>query len=284
MNKIKFSIITPTFNRLESGFLELCIESVQNQIGNNFEFEHIIINDASTDNTNTWLKEACKNYDNLVLFSNKKNIGVAKNFELGIKCAKNDYLIILEDDDLLPLDSLRLRANYAQSNPNTDWFYGKGEWIDCAGNNVPVTFQSEFPADHIYERALIRNLIHGGTPTIKRSAASLVKWPEWLTRSQDYYFWLELLKPENKLTVGFIDQTLYIYRRHGGSFSNTYETNAELGREKWLITEELKRKSHPESLSFMAVEARRYQYQVGRLESKLQKLESKILELQESAS
>ena len=45
----KFSIITPTWNRAEDGRLQRCIESVQVQTF--VDWEHIIVDDGSTDAT-----------------------------------------------------------------------------------------------------------------------------------------------------------------------------------------------------------------------------------------
>lgn len=98
-SKIKFSIITPTYNR--GKFLHTCVNSVLNQEYSNWEL--IIVDDGSTDNT----EEIIKSFnDNRIKYYHKENEerSVARNF--GIKKANGDYLLFLDSDDFLPLDAL----------------------------------------------------------------------------------------------------------------------------------------------------------------------------------
>ena len=77
----------------------------------------------------------------------QENSGPATGVKKGIKKAKGQYIIILDDDDMLTENSLTLRKNYIENNPEIDWFYGKAIWID--GNDLPVQarFQSSPVSD-----------------------------------------------------------------------------------------------------------------------------------------
>src|SRR5436853_7677885 len=55
-NPMRLSVLTPTFNRRRS-FLPRCLESVRRQVGQGFTYEHIVIDDGSTDHTWDYLKE-----------------------------------------------------------------------------------------------------------------------------------------------------------------------------------------------------------------------------------
>lgn len=268
MKKISFSIITPTYNRLKSGFLEQCIKSVQQQEGNSFTFEHIIINDASTDDTKDWLETASKNMDNLVVINHTARCDTAAGYADGLGAAKNEYIIFMDDDDLLPIRSLKIRAQFIIDNPKLDWFYGKADWINETGKSIDVKYQSTFPKDLLYERALIKNFIHNGTPTIKRTALNGISWPSWLTKRQDYFLWLELLKPSLKLTVGFIDKVIFTYRIHQNAFTTSWQEEDEIKKFIDDLGYRIKKEYHSESLANMASIANEQLYEIRRLKKK----------------
>ena len=95
MNSIKYSIIIPTssnFNHL----LETL--SYVKDGSDSTETEIIVINNASIDNTETYLKD---NSD-IVSIHNTENLGFGKAVNMGIKIAKGEWIVILNDDALVP--------------------------------------------------------------------------------------------------------------------------------------------------------------------------------------
>ena len=104
-NKIKFSIILPTYNR---GYrLSQCIESVIFQKFSNWEL--IIINDGSKDNTDDVV---AKYEDNrIIYFKLKDNEGVNCARNKAINLARGDYAILLDSDNLLTNNILNKYEN-----------------------------------------------------------------------------------------------------------------------------------------------------------------------------
>ena len=92
MNNIKFSIIMPAYNVEDS--IEESINSVLNQTYSNFEL--IIIDDCSTDNTYNIVKK----YSNIKLFQTPVNSrqGAARN--IGLDNCSGDYILFLDADDI----------------------------------------------------------------------------------------------------------------------------------------------------------------------------------------
>lgn len=266
MKKVSFSIITPTQNRLKSGFLEKCINSVQLLESPDYIFEHIIIDDGSTDGTSNYLEGIAKKYSNVKIAVNEKPLGAAKSYEKGINIAQYDYITFLDDDDKLPRDSLIKRTNYIKENPEVDWFVARARWIDERGNLIKSTKRGVPPTEHQYETLLYNNYIHGGTPVIKRSCFKKIVWPDWLTYSQDYFMWLELARPCNKFKLGFLNDFVYSYRRHGKQYTFTYIQSRKVWEEGWLRNERIKRELHPEDLSYLAVLLRKFDYRNKQLE------------------
>ena len=104
-----FSIITPTFNRCNK--LTNSLNSVFGQTFTNFEL--IIIDDASTDDTQILLQNFSKQHE-FINLNNKFNLGVNKSKNIATSVAKGNYLIFLDsDDELMDLNSL-FRISWTQ--------------------------------------------------------------------------------------------------------------------------------------------------------------------------
>lgn len=98
--KEKISVIIPTFNAEK--WIYNCVKSVLNQNDNNFEI--IIVNDGSKDNTLTLCKELGYN-DNRIMIVDKKNGGVSRARNEGIKRATGKWVVFLDSDDCLCKDA-----------------------------------------------------------------------------------------------------------------------------------------------------------------------------------
>ncbi len=102
----KVSCIMTTFNSAE--FLQESIESVLNQTFNDFEF--IISDWGSSDNTVKIIKNYQKNDSRIILLENKKRKGIADCLNDCMKIAKGEYIAIMESDDVSYLN--RFEAEY----------------------------------------------------------------------------------------------------------------------------------------------------------------------------
>lgn len=98
--KEKISVIIPAFNAEK--WIYNCVKSVLNQNDNNFEI--IIVNDGSKDNTLTLCKELGYN-DNRIMIVDKKNGGVSRARNEGIKRATGKWVVFLDSDDCLCKDA-----------------------------------------------------------------------------------------------------------------------------------------------------------------------------------
>ena len=80
------------------------------------DYELIIVNDGSTDNTLSIAKKIAQKNNN-VRYINKKNGGLSSARNAGIKAAKGEYLIFLDSDDKLHSKNLlRKIADYTKKN------------------------------------------------------------------------------------------------------------------------------------------------------------------------
>lgn len=93
------SIIIPMYNAEK--YIERCIESIYKQGLAINDFEVLIINDGSTDNSPALVRSMMPAYTNLSLI-NKVNGGQGSARNLGIDSAVGNYIMFLDSDDYLP--------------------------------------------------------------------------------------------------------------------------------------------------------------------------------------
>ena len=100
-----FSIIVPMYNAAKS--IRLCLESILRQ---NFDdYEVVIINDGSTDDSESICRDVTNGHDNVFLYT-FENGGVGKARRRGIQRTRGDFLIFLDSDDFISPDLLKRLA------------------------------------------------------------------------------------------------------------------------------------------------------------------------------
>ncbi|WP_299364569.1 glycosyltransferase family A protein [Winogradskyella sp.] len=110
-----FSVVVTVYNK--SDFIENTVNSILNQSFENFEV--IVINDGSTDNS----AEIIKTFkDQRLKLITTKNQGASKSRNLGIKQAKCNYIALLDGDDIWDLNYLDYMFRAINTYPNQKIF------------------------------------------------------------------------------------------------------------------------------------------------------------------
>ena len=99
----KISIIIPVYNT--SKYLKKCLDSVINQTYKNYNV--IIVNDGSTDNSLDIIKEYMKKSSSIILI-NQKNMGLSIARNNAVKKVESDYFLFLDSDDYLDINALKI--------------------------------------------------------------------------------------------------------------------------------------------------------------------------------
>ena len=106
MDKFKISVIIPTYNR--ENFIEKCIESVLSSNDENIEI--IIVDNASTDNTNLKIQK----YKNpcIKIFTNNTNLERSYSRNLGFIKSTGKFVTLLDSDDVLDKNIFKEFRNF----------------------------------------------------------------------------------------------------------------------------------------------------------------------------
>lgn len=111
MSNPAISLVMPVYN--VEKYLKRALESVQNQTFKNFEL--IIVNDGSTDESTHIAESFCEQNKNFVLI-NQKNQGPSVARNAGLKICQGDYIGFMDSDDYLEPEFLEYLYNAAIEN------------------------------------------------------------------------------------------------------------------------------------------------------------------------
>lgn len=137
MNSTKFSIIICVYN-LEN-YVSRAIDSVLSQKFKNFEI--VIFNDGSTDNTLNILKKYEKLHSNIKIVDSKKNLGLGAGRNIALTHCDGDYILYLDGDDYLYDDSTLEKINSVISKNSPDITYFGMQYI--GGSNKAYLSNAE---------------------------------------------------------------------------------------------------------------------------------------------
>lgn len=114
-NQPLISIVMPVYNA--GDFLVEAIESILKQTYKNFEF--IIVDDASNDNSWKILKKYKKKDKRIRIYRLKKNIGISQTVKFAIEKTKGKFLARMDADDIAHPKRLEKQLFYLLKNPKT---------------------------------------------------------------------------------------------------------------------------------------------------------------------
>ena len=142
---MRFSIIIPAYN--VEDYIEYCIKSVCEQDFGKDQYEVIVVDDKSSDNTPTIVKKLQGTSSNIKLIrhSVNKKQGGARN--TAIKIAKGEYLIFVDSDDcFLYKNVLSILDQILLSNEDIDMLRAKYRIIDSSYRENIVEEISDIPS------------------------------------------------------------------------------------------------------------------------------------------
>lgn len=205
MSTYKVSIIVPNYNY--ASYLEARINSILNQTFQNFEL--ILLDDASTDNSAEILYRYRNNPHVTHIEINKSNTGSPfQQWFKGISLAQGEYIWIAESDDLCELEFLTTTIEVLDRHPNVSVCFTGSILIDENGNTLPYDINKWGKKEKEKEYALYngkiyaahnlywRNYIANASAALFRKSSfeqiTLHKCIE-MRYSGDWLFWFKLI-------------------------------------------------------------------------------------------
>lgn len=218
----KVSIIVPAYNVEE--YIETCICSVLAQSFTDWEL--ILINDGSTDNSGTICDEY-SNKDNRIQVIHKPNTGVSDTRNRGLDIAQGKYILFLDADDYwyekTALETLVLTAE----KHNLDIVRGEYKAVDKNGNDIferpLIESKKEFSEQVLTSGFFYTKIMCGENflvlSLIKRNAIGSLRLNNKRSFLEDMEFYAHLLL--QPLRCMFIPIRFYAYRKIASSASHT---------------------------------------------------------------
>lgn len=186
MSKDLVSIITPTYNCAK--FIGATIESVLNQTYQNFEM--IIVDDASKDNTEEVVKSFKDKRIKYIRLSKNSGPAVARN--RAMEEARGKYMAFLDSDDLWKREKLEKQINFIKKN-KYKIICSDYEQIDEEGNKLNKIIPCKKKVN--YNGILLSCPVGNSTVFYDVSKLGKFKVPNIRKRNDDA-LWLQILKKE----------------------------------------------------------------------------------------
>ena len=178
--KIKNPLVTiymPVYNAIP--YLSQAIDSILNQSFSNFEF--IIVDDASTDNSWKIIKSYAKKDSRIIAIKNQINLGVSLTSNIAISKARGKFLTRMDADDISFTDRIENQVNFLNKNPKVVAIGGQCVVID---ENNNIIGNKNFPSQNQKLKDMIFWAVPMQQPSMMINLTKLPKNFVWYTPNQ----------------------------------------------------------------------------------------------------
>lgn len=231
------SIIVPMYNAEK--YVEDTINSVINQTYTNWEM--LIVNDNSTDNSLEIVKKYAKNDSRIKIYNNDKNLGVVKSRNKMIEKSNGQFIAFLDSDDYWSSDKLEKQVSHMRNNnlciSGTSYYqiYENSEKIVKIKTKKELTYTD-----------MLKNNYLGCLTVMYDTSRIGKKYFKEINKNEDYLLWLEILKKIGK-TIN-LEENLAYYR----VLSNSRSSNKfEVVKSRWEIYRKYEKLSFVKSCYYL---------------------------------
>ena len=206
----KVSVIVPVYN--VEDYVERCLESLLNQTLKDIEI--IVVNDGSTDNSETKIKKYLDKYPDKIKYLVKENGGLSDARNFGMLYATGEYIAFLDSDDYVDI-TLYEKMYKTAMEQNCDYVECNFIWKydDREKKDIGEKYNTK-------KEMLSKARVVAWNKLIKRDLIEKteIQFPKGL-RYEDVEFFYKLLPYINRF--GFVDDCLIYYVQRGNSIVNT---------------------------------------------------------------
>lgn len=205
------SVLMPVFNGAK--YMEEAIASVCNQTVDDFEF--LIINDGSTDDTAKILERRQKT-DKRIKVIEQENSGIIGSLNLAVSLARGEYFARMDADDISKPDRFAKQLRYLEANPSVIAVGGAVEFIDETGHATGRSEVRQTPSE-IREALKVCNCIAHPTVLMRREIfEKITPYRKAFAHAEDYDLWLRVSEFAD---LANIPDVVLCYRHHNENIS-----------------------------------------------------------------
>lgn len=191
-------------------------QAVDSVLSQNFaNYELIIIDDGSTDNSREIIKRYEGNRKIRIFLQENKGLNATNN--IAVRAARGKYVMRLDADDYLDPNALLVMVNALEANSELAMVFPDYYYVDANGKVAGQERRHDFQN----EVTLLDQPAHGACSMIRRDCLLEVEAYSEAYKCQDGYdLWLKIT---DRYTVSNISLPLFYYRRHGNNLTENQE-------------------------------------------------------------
>ena len=206
------TVLMPVYNAEK--FLDESINSILSQTYSEFEF--LILDDASTDNSLKIIKAYAREDKRIKVFVNQKNQQEAKCRNILLKNSRTEFIAWMDADDVSLPVRLQTQIDFLKQNPSVDVVSSRVSFFGYKSHlrKEFLSNSQEFLLDHqIKSNFLFNSAVVGGCSMVKmkKIIPHKIFYNEKLKSAVDFQYWIDCCP---FICFANIDTILYNYRRH----------------------------------------------------------------------
>ena len=211
----QITVVIPAYNSMQ--YLPATLESVFQQTF--VDFEIVVVNDGSTDNTQEYVSSLTDSRLKIV-FQENKGLAAARN--IGIAHARGEYIAFLDADDLWESTKLEKQLRILDNNPEVGVVYTWVAYVNERGKKTGRIFKDRAEGQ-IWKELTIFNIVRcGSVPMVRKVCFETCGTFDCNLNSavEDWDMWLRIA---NKYHFKAIKEPLVYYRQHETSCSKNWQ-------------------------------------------------------------
>ncbi|MBD2526703.1 glycosyltransferase [Nostoc sp. FACHB-133] len=244
----KVSVVMSVYNG--SNYLKESVESILNQTFSDFEF--IIVEDCSTDNSGEIIREYAAQDQRIVIINNEENIGLTKSLNKGLKIAKGTYIARQDADDVALAKRFEKQVEILDRHPDTVLVSCNMEIINPEGKKETET-QSVCDPKWVSWYLMFYNHVDGHSQVMFRlkPVLRLGGYCETRRYSQDYELWCRLSKVGKIFILPEILQKRRIHNKSVSAENGSQQRILSLSQSKHNIEQLINQKLTLEEVEYL---------------------------------
>jgi len=205
MKNPETSILMPTYNCAQ--YLLECIGSILRQEYQDYEV--IIIDDHSTDHTESLVKKIELIDSRVKYFKNQKNQkGIVSALNYGLKLCKGEYIARMDADDMMIGNRLKEQISYLKVHSNIHAVCSAMQLIDEDGLPMRQSLgTSSIEKSKLFH--LFLNMYVHATMTAKKDVFINFKYKKNFLYAEDYELWSRVIR---KFNIRHLQEIHHVYR------------------------------------------------------------------------